>query len=290
MTRFFALIIGSSFLLGGCNVAKNLNSSIFGSDSTEKGSQEKTISLSSAQKRYDKAYRSMSRERYEEALEEYSELIIQYPFGKITEQAKLDSLFVLHKLGQTEDAKRVANSFIEQYPTHENVDYAYYMKGIILFPKKKGMLGQTFGTSSLRNASGLLEAHAALGDFINKFPESEQAPDAKQRMIFLENAIAQDELNVAKFYVTKKAYVAVINRCQFIVEEYARTPSARDALFLMRDTYTKMGLVELAQNTQTVIDANYDPSSQSSKSKKAKKGFSFPALKMPKLFKKKDKA
>lgn len=286
ITRFLALVIGASFLLSGCNIAKNINNSLFDSDETNNSAEEKTVSLNTAQKRYNEAFDSMSRSRYRQALEQYQGLIIQYPFGQITEKAKLDALFVLHQLRETNDAIKLANSFITQYPTHKNVEYAYYMKGIILFPKKKSALGRTFGSNALRNTSRLLEAYVSFEEFIDKFPRSEQAPDAKQRMVFLENAIAENEFEVAEFYSAKKAYVAVINRCQYVIENHSQTPSARDALLLMRDTYKKMGLTELVQDTQNVIDANDMPGKEP---KELSKGWSWPKLKMPTLFKKKNK-
>ena len=253
---FLALIIISSILLAGCGAAKNLGRSITGGGAEKSQPKKKKVSLNLAEERYQEAFKSMSSGRYEDALSEYNSLVVQYPFGRVTEQAKLDSLFVLHKLGRNQDAGRVADNFIAQHPTHENVDYAYYMKGVILFPKSKSIIGRRLSGSPLRDASDLLDAHTAFKDFIEKFPENEQVPDATQRMIFLEDAVAQDELRTAKFYEARKAYVAVINRSQYIVETYPRTPTARDALILMRDTYKKMGLPELVQTTQTVIDAN----------------------------------
>ena len=255
-TRFIALIIISSILLSACGTAKNITRSIIGGSNTEKTKSKKAVSLNLAQKDYDEAFRQMSKGFYEDALQSYNKLTIQYPFGDLTEQAKLDSIFVLHKLKRTDDAKRVAENFIEQHPTHENVDYAYYMKGLVLFPKNKGVFGRALGFNKLRDSAGLQEAHSAFHDFLEKFPESEQADDAKQRMVFLENAVARDELRVAEYYQAKKAYVAVINRSQYIIENYPRTASARDALLLMRDTYAKMELPQLAKTTQTVINVN----------------------------------
>jgi len=259
-TRLIALIIVSSILLSACGTAKNITRSIVGGgNNVEKAKSKKskkTVSLNLAQRNYDEAYRQMTKGFYEDALASYNKLTVQYPFGDLTEQAKLDSIFVLHKLGRKDDAKRVAENFIEQHPTHENIDYAYYMKGVTLFPKNIGFLGRIAGSNKLRDKAGLLEAYTAFKEYMEKFPENEEADDVKKRMAFLENAVARDELRVAKYYKERKAYVAVINRSQYIVENYSQTPSARDALLLMRDTYTKMELPQLAKTTQTVIDAN----------------------------------
>jgi len=240
-----------------CLLSVSACSSLDKKDSSgEKKSNLLSQQQRSPQKIYDLANNQMQQKRYSEALEEYNALLIEYPFGKLAETARLERIFVLNKLKSTDEANEAAEQFIKQYPLHPNVDYAYFMRGITKFERKGGfILGQ--GASEVsRNKHSMQQSYDAFADLIQQQPNSRYVPDAKQRMVYLRNKMAEHELNVAEFYQERNAYVGVINRCQYILDNYQGTPAVFDALRLMIKTYKKMQLNDLAFQAQAVLDLN----------------------------------
>ncbi|PCJ39693.1 MAG: hypothetical protein COA99_10160 [Moraxellaceae bacterium] len=92
---------------------------------------------------------------------------------------------------------------------------------------------------------------------INRFPNSDYAEDARQRMVYLRNLLAAYELKAAEFYITRGAYVAAVKRATFIVENYDRTPSMGDALAVMTKMYLELGLNDLAASAEKTLAYNF---------------------------------
>ncbi len=245
---FISLLLIASISISGCNTQKKSTSA----KTSEESAQQ------SAEKLYTKAYKELNKGNFETALVNYEALIVKFPFGPLTQQAKLDRIFVLDRLRQVADATQAVQSFIDQYPAHPNIDYTYYMKGVITFNKRRGFLERTTGGElTTRNKKNMQSSYDAFDDLLQKFPNSSYAPDASKRMIFLRNSMADYELEVARFYSTRNANVATINRCKYIIENYDRSPAVIEALQLMASTYRKMGLIELAQQTESILQDNY---------------------------------
>jgi outer membrane protein assembly factor BamD len=95
------------------------------------------------------------------------------------------------------------------------------------------------------------------GELLKRYPGSRYAADARQRMIFLRNAMAQGELNVARFYFDRRAYVAAQNRAKYIIENYQQTPQAGDALAILTESYKQLGEEQLSKDSQRVLELNY---------------------------------
>jgi len=243
-------------------------------DKKDSSSGKKTNILEnnrSPEKIYELANSQMQSKRYNEALEEYETLLIEYPFGSLSETARLERIFVLNKLNSTEEASEAAEQFIRQYPLHPNVDYAYFMRGLVKFERKSGFILGRGANEVARNKHSMQQSYNAFSELIQKHPTSRYAADAKQRMVYLRNKMAEHELSVANFYVERNANIGVINRCQYILDNYDNTPAVFDALKLMIKTYNKMELNDLADQAQTVLDLNIQNSaSQASTEAKEK--------------------
>jgi len=223
---------------------------------------------------YGKAKKALDRGNYAFAIRYYQALEANFPFGEHTEQAKLDLLFAFDKSGQVEKAVEAADNFIKLYPTHKNVDYAYYMKGVASFEKKTGRLDKFIkgGRKTVRDPQPYRDSEEAFEELIKRYPQSTYTPDAKQRMVYIQNALAERELAIAEFYYKNETYLAAVNRCKNIVYRYETSPAVEGALVLMEKAYLEMGLDDLATSTHEVLVDNF-PDYQNKSFKPKKKGF-----------------
>lgn len=244
-TRATALVC-ALLLVAGCSSNKK-------NDSIENLAQQQVEEL------YGKAKTAMDKGNYAFAIRYFQALESNFPYGEYTEQAKLDLLFAYDKTGQVEKAVEAADNFIKLYPTHKNVDYAYYMKGVASFEKKAGRL-DTFmkgGKKSIRDPLPYRQSEDAFNELIKRYPQSIYTEDAKQRIVYIKNALAQRELAIATFYYDNNTFLAAVNRCKNIIYQYETTPSVEGALVLMEKSYLEMGLNDLAASTHKVLVENF---------------------------------
>ena len=209
---------------------------------------------------YQRAKRALDNGNYFFALDYYRALEANFPYGQVTEQAKLDMIFALDKSNQIEEAIEAADNFIQLYPTHANVDYAYYMKGGREFSKES--------EQKLTNTSKAVPTkYATLNHCVTLRPRFWSLFSAfltvnmqtmpQQRIVFLRNRLADRELQIAKHYYESRTYVATVNRCKYIIYQYETSPAVEGALLLMEQTYREMGLQKLATSTRSVLEMNF---------------------------------
>ncbi len=211
-----------------------------------------------ARELYESALTSLKSGNYQPAIQRLEALDLRYPFGAYSQQSQLDLIFAYYKRGNNEAALSVADRFIRQNPRHENVDYAYYMKGLVNFNSEVGFFQELFAAKlSERDASTAREAFEDFAELMRRYPESQYAPDARQRMIFLRNRLAEYEIHVARYYMSRDAFLAAANRAKYVVEHYPKTPSVANALDIMVTAYEILELTELADKTRQVLNFNY---------------------------------
>ncbi len=215
-----------------------------------------------AEEMYAAAQDSMSRKNWLTAVERLRNLEAKYPYGKYAEQAQLDTVYSYYKNRETGLAISAADRFIRLHPTHESVDYAYYLKGLSSYEEDKSLFGRLSGQDDLsdRDASLTSRAMKAFEEVYTLFPESRYAPDSRARAKYLLNALARHEIAVANYYYTRQAYVAVVNRAKGILENYSTTASVEQALALLMFSYQNMGLADLSGDTRRILELNYPQS------------------------------
>jgi len=190
--------------------------------------------------------------RYFEALE------ANYPFSEEARQARLDIIFAYYRAGQQESAIDAADQFIRENPTHPRVDYAMYLRGLVYFERSPNFLERWFNTDlTERPPQDVRRAFDAFDRLIKEKPNSVYAHDARQRMIFLRNRLADYEIHVAQHYLRRQAYVAAIARARYTIENYDGAPAVRQALEIMIDAYRGLGLDDLAERSQEVFALNF---------------------------------
>lgn len=245
-----------------------------GCASKKKGGIDENLAKQQVEELYSKAKAALDRGNYSFAIDYYRALEANYPYGELTEQAKLDMMFAFDKTKQIEQAVQASDNFIKLYPTHKNVDYAYYMKGVASFEKKTGRLDKFIKGSykAVRDPKPYRDSENAFKELIKRYPDSVYAKDAKQRLVFIRNALAERELEIAQFYFDNKTFVAAVNRCKTIVYKYETSPAVEGALILMEKAYVEMGLDSLAVSTREVLVENF-PNNRDKAYKKKKSFF-----------------
>jgi outer membrane protein assembly factor BamD len=130
------------------------------------------------------------------------------------------------------------NRFIQLHPGHSEIDYAYYLKGLITFNDNLGFFASFSGQDlSERDPKASKDAYEAFKTLTTRFPNSKYTPDALDRMRYIVNSLAESDVNAARFYFRKGAYIASINRAQNAIKEYDRAPAIEKALYLMVKSY-----------------------------------------------------
>lgn len=212
----------------------------------------------SAAELYDRAKASLDNNAYDKALLSFQQLQTRYPFGRYAEQAQLEMAYAFYKSGRPEQALSTADRFIRMYPSHPNVDYAYYIRGLTNYEQKVGFLERMMPSRVRdRDQTAALEAFNDFNELVRRFPDSRYAPDARQRMVFLRNNLSFYEIDVARYYLKRKAYVAAANRAKYLLETYPDSPEAGNALEIMHIAYTELDLPLLANDALRVLELNY---------------------------------
>lgn len=211
-----------------------------------------------AEQIYTEGESALAKGKYETASKSFEALDALYPFGPYSEQAQLDIIYAYYKNDDSVGALAAADRYIRLYPRNPNVDYAYYMKGLINFGRDHSWTKHFFHTNPAnRDLSYLSESFNDFGELIETFPQSQYAPDARQRMIYIRNVMAQHSINVAEFYFERKAYVAAANRASDVVENFQGTPQVKTALVMMVKAYRALGEMDMANNALHVLELNY---------------------------------
>ena len=207
---------------------------------------------------YDQAQRRMTAKNFYGAIESLEAIETRYPFGKYAEQAQVELIYAHFMNSETEAAHTAAEKFIRLHPRHPNIDYAYFMKGLSSYTRDREFLTRVSDTDlSNRDISGAKESFAELTEFLTRFPDSQYAPYAKQRNIYLRNMIAKSELAAADYYITIDAYVAAIRRANYVIENIPNSSENYRALKILEFSYEALGYSDLLNDVRVVININY---------------------------------
>lgn len=212
---------------------------------------------------YSEAKEKMDDGDYAAAIKYLEKLEARYPYGRLAEQAQLESAYAYYKDDEPALAIAAAERFIRLHPTHPNVDYAYYLRGLVNFHGEKNFVNWLFGAKddlAERDAKGLREAYLAFKELVERFPQSRYAEDSAKRMAYLFEAQARHEIHVARYYYSRGAYVAAVNRSKYAIENFPQTPATEDALGVQVLSYKRMGLDALYSDTMRILRLNFPES------------------------------
>jgi outer membrane protein assembly factor BamD len=212
----------------------------------------------SAAKIYAEAKEAMEDENYERAIELFETLEARYPFGRYAQQAQLESAYAYYKFSEPDSAIANADRFIKLHPKSPHVDYAYYLKGLSNFQRGDSFVAKFMPRNPAdRDPTPLMRSFEDFSLLVKNYPGSRYTDDARQRMVFLRNELAEYEMNIADFYIRRGAYIAAANRAKYVLENYQGATRVPLALKTMIKAYRELGLNDLAEDAYRVLRQNY---------------------------------
>jgi outer membrane protein assembly factor BamD len=212
----------------------------------------------SAEQLYAEAKTEMAAGNWVRAREMFTKLEARYPFGRLAQQAQIEVAYTHYKENDSAQAIAACDRFLKLYPNHPFADYVLYLKGLATFDDDLGLFGRYVGTDpTARDPKAMREAFDVYKTLVSRFPESRYAADAAARMNYLVTAMAQSEVNIARFYLARGAYVAAVQRAQGALRDYAGTTAAEEALYVLVRAYDGLAMPQLRDDALRVLELNY---------------------------------
>lgn len=220
--------------------------------------RDEFAALSTEEQFYRTANQQLNSSNFTGAVRTYQALESRFPFGQYAAQAQLELIYAHYRASNLEGARAAADRFMRLHPDHENVDYAYYMKGVASFSENSGFMSRFLPTDpSKRDISRARDAFNEFSLLMTLYPDSDYTADARARMVFLRNNLAAYEIHVANYYLERRAYIAALNRGRYVVENFQGSPVVADAVAIMVEGYLRLGLDDLADTSLALLRDNY---------------------------------
>lgn len=212
----------------------------------------------SAERLYSEAKEEASTGNYDRAGKLFERLEGRASGTALAQQAQIERAYMLYKSSEKAQALSVLERFIKLHPTSPALDYALYLQGLVNFNDNLGLLGRIAGQDlSERDQQAARDSHQSFKQLVDQFPQSIYADDARLRMNHIVDALAAYEVHVARYYYRRGAYVAAANRAQIVVQDFQDSPSTQEALYIMAQSYDRLGLTDLRNDADRVLRKNF---------------------------------
>jgi len=221
------------------------------------GSNEEKQQTSTEQTLYENAQKQLQNANWSTAAQTLQLLEENFPFGSFAEQAQLELIFAYFKMGDHDLAIASSDRFIRLHPQHRSVDYAYYMRGVASFHNETAFTTALISDVSNRDSGSAKDSFNFFSQLLSRYPNSVYVLDARQRMIYLRNVLARQEIHIANYYFKRGAFVAAANRGRFVVENMQGTPAVPDGLAVMAQAYHLLDMQDLANKAAAVLAKNF---------------------------------
>ncbi|MBP7970737.1 outer membrane protein assembly factor BamD [Aquaspirillum soli] len=207
---------------------------------------------------YYEAREELNSSNYTRSIQLYETLEARYPYGRFAQQAQMDLAYAHYKEQEPALALAAIDRFMKLYPAHPNLDYMYYLKGLVNYNDDGGIFARFTGQDRAeRDPKSAREAFLAFSELVKRFPDSKYSADATKKMGDLVKGLAENELYVARHYMKRKAYVAAINRAQQVIKEFSSTEYVEESLAIMVSGYDALGQTQLRDDAKRVLAKNY---------------------------------
>jgi len=222
------------------------------------GNDEQQTEIQGLTEAYEEAQENIARGNYTRGVQIFEAIQARYPFSDLSRQVQLELMYAYYKSGKREQAIEAADTFMRENPIHDRVDYALYIKGLSYYEQDAGFIERRFNKDiSTRPPKDVDIAYSTLRRLVERYPASEYAPDAQQRLLFLKNRMSEYENHVADFYMRRGAYVAALNRAKDALQNYNGAAGNARSLQIMAAAYEELGMYDLAADTRRVLQENF---------------------------------
>lgn len=237
-----ALVLGTALWVGGCATSTPT---------------DKTATWS-ANRIYAEAKDELKSGSYDKATLLFEKLEGRAAGTPLAQQAQLEKAYAHYRAAEPAQALATLDRFMKLHPASPAIDYALYLKGVVNFNDDLGMFSYfTRQDLSERDQKAAKESFEAFKELVARFPESRYTPDARLRMNYIVNSLAQYEVHVARYYYQRGAYLAAVNRAQSALADYREVPALEEALYIMVKSYAALGMSQLEADSRRVMEANY---------------------------------
>lgn len=200
---------------------------------------------------------SMENGAFERAERIFKAVNSRFPFGTTSEKAQLALAYAQYRQNKYDEAQATADRFIRTYPTHPRVDYAHYLRGLINFERDASFINSLIAEDvSKRDQTSHRQSFRDFAELVKRYPDSQYAPDARARMVYLRNTMAQSEIDVARYYLRRGAWIGAANRARYVLDNYQGAPQTHDALAILVQAYRELGETDLANDSLAVLKLN----------------------------------
>lgn len=239
------LVLLAMFAASGCARMKNM----FKDEDANEGVAVEVL--------YDRGHALMRGGNWNGAGNVYRRLVAQYPYGPYTEQAMIETAYAEYKMGRHDDAISSIDRFIRTYPTHRNVAYMYYLRGLVNSTRDTVFLQRAWNLdASRRDLATPMQGYNDLRIVTERYPNSRYAADAANRMVALRNMFARHEIETALYYMRRDAWVGAAERARYLLETYPQSEYQNDAVAVLAGAYTGLGNQTLAADARRVLELN----------------------------------
>ena len=197
------------------------------------------------------AMQDLEKKNYDKAKVLFNEIEFNFPLSNEAIQSQIMIAFIEYAQMNYDEAIFKLNRVINRYPSHKNIDYAYYMKAICYFEQIE---------NEYFDGSNNTEALESFNQVINRFPESKYARDSEQKIILIKENIAAKHMDIALFYLKQKKYLAAMRRYKKVIDDHSKSKFTPEALHRLVEIYYSLGMIEDAKKTASVIGYNYPDS------------------------------
>ncbi len=199
---------------------------------------------------------------YEQAVPLFEKLEGRAAGTPLAQQAQLEKAYAQYKSGEKAQAVATLDRFMKLHPASPAFDYALYLKGLVNFNENLGLFSWLSRQDlSERDQKAAKDSFESFRELATRFPESRYTPDARLRMTYIINSLAQYEVHVARYYYERGAYVAAVGRAQSAIADYKDVPATEEALYILVRSYDALGMTQLRDDARRVLEASYPNSS-----------------------------
>ena len=198
---------------------------------------------------------------YDKAVPLYEKLEGRAAGTPLAQQAQIEKAYAQYKGGEQAQAIATLDRFMKLHPASPAMDYALYLKGLVNFNDNLGLFGFISRQDlAERDQKSAKESFESFKELVSRFPDSRYTPDARLRMNYIVNSLAQSEVHVARYYYSRGAYIAAINRAQSAISDYRDVPALEEATYILYKSYDALGMVELRDDTRRIMENSYPQS------------------------------
>ena len=187
-----------------------------------------------------------------DAVKKFEEVDRQHPYSEWARKSLIMSAYAYYQAGEYEDCVNAAKRYVTLHPGSPDAAYAQYLIASSYFEEIPDVT---------RDQARTEKALAALEEVVRKYPTTEYANGAKQKIEVARDQLAGKEMQIGRYYLRKKDYTGAINRFKVVVTRYQTTRHVEEALMRLTESYMALGIVDEAQTAAAVLGHNF-PDSQ----------------------------